>query len=66
MSTLPRILDYPDAQRGREVEDERNDLVFEFLRFVEGLMPKVVMMENVHGLVKDDRFKVFCEKLEEF
>src|SRR5208282_2716990 len=34
----------------RSVRDKRNDLVFEFLRFVEALRPRAVMMENVPGL----------------
>lgn len=42
------------------VEDPRNDLLFEFQRFVEDLRPKAVMMENVPGLERDRRFKEFC------
>lgn len=42
-----------------EVEDPRNDLLFEFQRFIEELCPKAVMMENVPGLEKDRRFKEF-------
>lgn len=49
---------------GRGVRDKRNKLLLEFLRFIEGLMPKAVMMENVPGLAKDRRFKSFCKKLE--
>ena len=45
-------------------KSERNDLIFEFLRFVKGLMPKAVMMENVPGLQKDERFKKLCKELE--
>src|SRR5690625_273078 len=41
--------------KGVSVEDERNDLVFEFVRFVEGMLPKTIMMENVPGLYKDRR-----------
>jgi DNA (cytosine-5)-methyltransferase 1 len=37
------------------MNDARNDLVFQFLRFVRGLKPKAVMMENVPGLAKDAR-----------
>lgn len=37
------------------VEDERNELIFEFVRFVEGLLPKTIMMENVPGLYRDER-----------
>lgn len=46
------------------VEDSRNDLVFEFLRFVKALQPKAVMMENTPGLAKDWRMtEVFRELL---
>jgi DNA (cytosine-5)-methyltransferase 1 len=45
--------------------DKRNDLLFDFLRFVEALRPKAVMMENVPGLAKDRRFKRFCTRLQE-
>ena len=46
-----------------KVEDSRNDLVFEFLRFLEELRPKAVMMENVPGLMKDKRLVVFRQRL---
>mgnify|MGYP003584516383 CR=1 FL=1 len=46
------------------VKDDRNDLVFEFLRFVRRLQPKTVMMENVPSLMMDRRFKYLCEELE--
>jgi len=35
------------------IEDDRNDLIFELLRFVRVFQPKVVMIENVPGLAKD-------------
>jgi DNA (cytosine-5)-methyltransferase 1 len=35
--------------------DERNDLVFEFLRFVKEFRPRTIMMENVPGLATDGR-----------
>ena len=47
-----------------DVEDERNELIFEFLRFVKELRPKAVMLENVPGLANDERFKRFCRELE--
>lgn len=47
----------------KTVEDERNDLIFEFLRFVEGLRPKAIMMENVPALFKDERLVLFRRKL---
>ncbi|MCH8814126.1 MAG: DNA cytosine methyltransferase [Chloroflexi bacterium] len=44
----------------RTIDDERNDLIFEFLRFVHELRPKTVMMENVPALKDDRRFARFC------
>lgn len=38
------------------VSDERNDLVEDFLRFIEVMQPKTVMLENVPALAKDARF----------
>jgi len=46
-----------------EVNDKRNDLINEFLRFVQKLAPKVVMMENVPGLQNDRRFKRLLKEL---
>lgn len=40
----------------KDVEDPINELVFEFLRFVEAFAPKALMMENVPGLATDKRF----------
>ncbi|MDG6913489.1 MAG: DNA cytosine methyltransferase, partial [Nitrososphaerota archaeon] len=41
--------------QSNEIEDDRNDLVFEMLRFAEALKPKAIMMENVPGLAKSPR-----------
>ena len=38
------------------VSDDRNDLVDDFLRFIEIMQPKTVMLENVPALAKDSRF----------
>jgi DNA (cytosine-5)-methyltransferase 1 len=45
-------------------EDPRNDLVLEFLRFVRGLRPKAVMIENVPGIASDARMKRLIDVLE--
>lgn len=37
------------------VRDDRNELVLEFERFIRGLRPRAVMLENVPGLAADDR-----------
>lgn len=38
----------------KEAEDPRNKLFFQYLRFVKVLKPKVVMIENVRGLLTRD------------
>lgn len=38
----------------RLVKDPRNELVFEFIRFVQLIQPKVFLMENVRGLLSSD------------
>lgn len=48
----------------RNIDDARNDLLFEFLRFVKELSPKTIMMENVPGLHTDDRISIFTRELE--
>ena len=51
--------------KGVSVKDYRNNLVYEFLRFVEVIKPKAVMMENVPGLAKDKRMSSVKKKLVE-
>jgi len=46
------------------IEDERNDLISDFVRFTRELYPKAVMLENVPGLVKDARFVQLRDDLE--
>lgn len=50
-STIPRL------NGRRRPRDKRNDLVFEFVRFVRVLRPKALMMENVPGLAKNRRIR---------
>lgn len=47
----------------RRIDDARNDLVLLFSQYVEYLMPKIVMMENVPGLADDERFTRVCRTL---
>lgn len=47
----------------RRPRDERNDLLFEFLRFVEEFKPKAIMLENVPGLARNYRFREFTRSL---
>jgi DNA (cytosine-5)-methyltransferase 1 len=41
------------------ITDDRNDLINDYLRFVEAFLPKAVMLENVPGLKDDARFERF-------
>lgn len=45
------------------VDDPRNDLLYDFIRFVKEIRPKAVMMENVPGLAGDERFGAFQSEL---
>lgn len=38
----------------KETEDPRNKLFFEYIRFVQEIRPKVIMIENVRGLLTRD------------
>lgn len=46
------------------VDDPRNSLIYEFLRFIESLMPRAVLMENVPDLAHTTRFRRFRKRLE--
>lgn len=56
-STIPRL------NGRRRPRYKRNDLVFEFMRFVRVLKPKAVMLENVPGMAKDRRTKKVLRQL---
>lgn len=50
--------------RGRRIRDpKQKDLLYEVLRFVRVLRPKAVMVENVPGLVNDQRWRRFTAVL---
>ncbi len=51
--------------RKQAVEDERNDLLLEFLRFVEELEPLTIMLENVPGIANYAIFQFVVERLQE-
>lgn len=46
--------------------DPRNDLIFEFLRMVKNLQPRLVLMENVPGLADDARFQIFLKRIKSY
>lgn len=45
------------TRNGEALKDDRNDLVFEFVRFVRAFLPKAIMFENVPGLMRNERFR---------
>lgn len=47
------------------VDDPRNSLIYEFLRFIKDFMPRVVLMENVPDLARTTRFRRFRKCLEQ-
>nr|WP_246382633.1 DNA cytosine methyltransferase [Micromonospora jinlongensis] len=49
--------------RTRDVLDERNDLIYDYLRFVRELRPKAVLLENVPALADDRRMTHLIEGL---
>jgi DNA (cytosine-5)-methyltransferase 1 len=51
--------------KASSVDDNRNNLIFEFLRWVKAFLPKTVMMENVPALAKDVRMQTTLSQLKE-
>ena len=51
--------------KGKPVDDDRNDLVNQFLGFVEELEPLTIMMENVPGLKSYELFDLLVIRLHE-
>ncbi|MCH7699209.1 MAG: DNA cytosine methyltransferase [Chloroflexi bacterium] len=47
----------------KEAEDERNDLVYDFIRFIRVLKPKAIMLENVPSLDGSARIAELCRVL---
>lgn len=48
---------------GLDIEEPMNELVYEFARFVETLLPQAIMMENVPGLATDERIRKTVQRL---
>ncbi|MEQ8441429.1 MAG: DNA cytosine methyltransferase [Alphaproteobacteria bacterium] len=49
----------------KSINEPLNDLIFDFLAFVEAFEPKSIMMENVPALYADDRLVRFRKRLDE-
>ena len=51
--------------KATSVSDTRNELIFDFVRFVKGMLPKTIMLENVPGLAKDRNMQIAINSLKE-
>jgi DNA (cytosine-5)-methyltransferase 1 len=51
--------------KASSVDDHRNDLIFEFLRWIKVFLPKCIMLENVPALAKDARIQTAITHLKE-
>jgi len=51
--------------KATSVSDNRNQLIFDFVRFVKGMLPKTIMLENVPGLAKDRNMQIAIDSLKE-
>jgi DNA (cytosine-5)-methyltransferase 1 len=51
------------TRNGSVAADDRNELLFEVIRFARVIRPKSVMLENVPGLARDRRFVTFRKRL---
>jgi DNA (cytosine-5)-methyltransferase 1 len=51
--------------KASSIDDKRNDLIFEFIRWVRVFMPKCIMIENVPALAKDARIQVAMDQLKD-
>ena len=49
--------------KSTSMPDERNSLIFEFVRYVRAFLPKTIMMENVPGLAKDKSMEKVISQL---
>lgn len=49
----------------RKMDDGRNQLFREYIRLLRGLQPKVLVMENVSGMIKGKMKLIFVEILQE-
>ena len=47
----------------RKIEDPNNELLFAIVPFVQAFLPRAIMIENVPGLLRDERIELFDESI---
>lgn len=60
----PPCQGFSRIRKGKGGDDERNDLVLSYLKFVKEFMPRHTIFENVLGILRYDYARVFYEKLQ--
>lgn len=56
LKSCPPCQGFSSLRAGRPADERQNDLVVDTLRFVDALDPQSIVIENVPGLRRDDRF----------
>lgn len=65
LKACPPCQGFSSLRTGAAVDSVRNDLVLDVLRFVDGLSPRAILLENVPGLGRDWRFAELVTQLSE-
>ncbi|TQM82268.1 DNA (cytosine-5)-methyltransferase 1 [Saccharothrix saharensis] len=63
LKACPPCQGFSSLAGGRSMDETRNDLVHQVVRFTRAFMPKAILLENVPGLARDRRFTELTEKL---
>lgn len=61
LKACPPCQGFSSLRGNRSVDERRNDLVIDTLRFIAQLAPRSVLLENVPGLQKDGRFSILLD-----
>ena len=61
LKACPPCQGFSSLRGSTKPDQRRNDLVLDTLRLVEGLLPRAVLLENVPGLRRDDRFATLTQ-----
>lgn len=65
LAGCPPCQTFSSLQKDNTVEDERNNLIFEYARLVKGIQPLFLQLENVPGLKNGRGKKIFIKAVEE-
>lgn len=63
LKACPPCQGFSSLRGAADADPARNDLVLDTLRFVDGLLPAAILLENVPGLRRDSRFPVLTSAL---